>query len=121
MVKEHSRHDRVRGDCRSVLRGLRRLFHLDAEKLAKLPRPLRGFPAFYLMKDVACRRLPDLDDIIIVPVAVNAHMLGIIRQKIESGPSGAFVLVLVLPARLRARSFSRLNMAKPQTVRHDVA
>ena len=84
VVLHHARRYRISLHCGGSLRGLLRLVHHHAEKFAERPRPLRGLSSLDLVKHVARRRIAGLDDVVIVPVAVHAHMLRGIGQKINA-------------------------------------
>src|SRR5205809_773864 len=122
MVQEHQRHNRIGRDCWRVFGGCRRFLHLDTEKLAEFPWALRRFSSFYLMKYVTRRRLPGLNYIVIMPVAIDADMLSIVGEEIQSRTGRAFILIFVFPAGLGAGAFARFNMAESRrSTRHDVA
>jgi hypothetical protein len=64
------------------------------------------------MKYVTRRRLPGLNYIVIMPVAINADMLSIVGEEIQSRTGRAFILIFVFPAGLGPGAFARFNMAE---------
>ena len=64
------------------------------------------------MKNVACWRLSGLNNIVVMPVAINTDVLCIIGEEIQGCPGRTLVLIFVFPASLRTNTFARFNMAK---------
>jgi hypothetical protein len=64
------------------------------------------------MKYVACRWLPGLNNVVIMPVAIHTDMFCIIGEEIQSGAGSALVLIFIFPAGLRTDPLARFNMTK---------
>jgi hypothetical protein len=56
--------------------------------------------------------LPALNNIVIMPVAINTDVPCVIGEEVQRSARCALVLVFVFPAGLRTDTFAQFNMAK---------
>src|ERR1017187_8367658 len=117
-MQQHQRYNRANFDRRGLLRRGFSLLLQDPEELAERPGPLRRLASLDLAKFVTSGRLADLNDVVVMPVAVGTNVLGTVGEKLQRRASCAFVLVLVLASGLGTDPFSRLDLAQPWPSTH---
>ena len=100
--------------------GLADSFFFTPKKSVNFQGPWDDF-VLYLMKQVAGGRLPGLNDIVIMPVAINTDVLCVLGEEIQGRTGGPLVLIFVFPTGLRTDALAGSNVAESRaSTGHDV-
>jgi hypothetical protein len=67
---------------------------------------------------VSGRSVAGLDDVVIVPVTIDAHVVGCVGQQVQRRTRRALLLVFVFPSGLGACALTRLDLAETPPFTH---
>jgi hypothetical protein len=74
-----------------------------------------------LVKYIPRGRFADLDDVVVVPIAVDAHVVRPVGEKIDCCASSPFILVFIFASGLGTCPFPWLDLTEPWPSTHHAA